>query len=154
MWLSENAQRLARRRQEEWEAIGAEWRDLQRVAGEIDRQLKGGQPDGSISLQFRTLVHGDMKAANILFAFGRPLQCAVYDLQYCGGGYGMKDIVYLLASSTDASVVQQHEQALLDFYHVELVQRLGPERGAAYTADVLQRHYALAMLDYVRFMAG
>ncbi len=139
--------------------MGGEWRDLQRAAHEIDHQLKGGQPDGSSSSsssspQFRTLVHGDMKAANILFSPGRPLQCAAYDLQYCGGGYGVKDIVYLLASSVEASVVQQHEQALLDFYRAELVGQLGPERGAAYTADVMQRHYKLAMLDYVRFMAG
>ena len=46
--------------------MGGEWLELKRVAHEVDRQLKGGQPDGTISPQFRTLVHGDMKAANIL----------------------------------------------------------------------------------------
>ncbi|GAB4815396.1 hypothetical protein N2152v2_002442 [Parachlorella kessleri] len=143
--------------QEEWESMGGEWRELQQAAHQIDRLLQGYQPDGSTSTQFRTLTHGDVKAENILFApqvAGQPLQCAAYDFQYCGGGFGVKDVVYLLASSVDAAVVQQHEPALLEYYHSELVGRLGPEKGEAYTAEVMAQHYALALLDYVRFMAG
>lgn len=94
--------------------MGGEWRELQRVAHEIDRQLAGGQPDGSVSGAFHTLVHGDTKAENILFTAGRPPACALYDLQYCGGGYGVKDVVYLLASSVDAGVLQREEQASAD----------------------------------------
>ena len=57
--------------------MGGEWRELQRAAAAIDRRLKGGQPDGSTSAQFRTLVHGDTKAENILFSQGRsPLQAS------------------------------------------------------------------------------
>lgn len=70
--------------------MGSEWRDLQRVAYEIDRRLKGGQPDGSASSKFRTLVHGDVKSANILFSDARQqgqLQCALYDLQVGQGKF-------------------------------------------------------------------
>ena len=43
---------------------------------------------------------------------------------------------------------------MLDFYHAELVARLGPEQSKAYTRAVMDRHYELALCDYVRFMAG
>lgn len=79
---------------------------------------------------------------------------AVQHLQYCGGGYGVKDVVYLLASSVDSSVLQKHEDALLQHYHQQLVGALGPERGSEYTLDIMTNHFRLALLDYVRFMAG
>ena len=159
-----------------------------------------------------------------------PCVCVRACVQYCGGGYGVKDIVYLFASSVDAGLLQRQEevgggrwggapvgrdrdstssggycvkwhalhgpawlrsfaacslprwaavsawallvcrcanacccpafllptprQALLDYYHQALLHELGPERGAGYSREVMQRHYRLALLDYVRFMAG
>lgn len=65
-----------------------------------------------------------------------------------------QDVVYLLASSTSAAVLQQHEASLLEFYHQQLTQRLEPSQAAAFTPDTMRRHFQLALLDYVRFMAG
>lgn len=43
--------------------MGGEWRELQRAAHQVDRLLKGMQPDGSVTRQFRTLVHGGKPGA-------------------------------------------------------------------------------------------
>lgn len=55
-------------------------------------------------------------------------------------------------------VLADKESELLQHYHAAVCQAL-QRRGlagesAAYTADVMQEHYELAMMDYVRFMAG
>lgn len=46
--------------------------------------------------------------------------------QYCGAGYGMKDVVYLLVSSTDESLLTSPggERQLLGHYHAALTARL------------------------------
>lgn len=102
-------------RREELQCIGSEWAELRQVAEEIDAQLRGRENKSDTSTgQFRTLIHGDSKAANILFGpvktGDEPPECALYDFQYCGGGYGVKDVVYLLVSSVDARVLQKEEQ--------------------------------------------
>ena len=48
-------------RPEEYESIGAEWARLKAAARALDWRVKGGG-----SGRFRTLLHGDFKAANIL----------------------------------------------------------------------------------------
>jgi hypothetical protein len=67
---------------------------------------------------------------------------------------GAKDLVYLLCSSVQAAVVQRQEAELLDHYHSQLAARLPADAAARYTRAVLQEHYDLATLDYVRFMDG
>lgn len=146
-------------RREELQCIGSEWAELRQVAEEIDAQLRGRENKSDTSTgQFRTLIHGDSKAANILFGpvktGDEPPECALYDFQYCGGGYGVKDVVYLLVSSVDARVLQKEEQSLLVYYYEYLVKELKPEQRTAYTLDIMKQHYQLALLDYVRFMAG
>jgi hypothetical protein len=82
---------------------------------------------------------------------------AAYDFQYCGAGLGARDVAYLFVSSLDCGVLERYEQRLLAHYHRSLLARLralGRAGGEAYTAEVLQRHYDLALLDYCRFMAG
>jgi Ser/Thr protein kinase RdoA (MazF antagonist) len=53
--------------------------------------------------RFRTLLHGDFKAANILHS-ADGTQCAAYDFQYVGEGYGVQDVVMLLHSSLQVMV--------------------------------------------------
>eukprot|EP00887_Chlorella_sp_A99_P000427 scaffold17.g427.t1 len=139
-------------RQEELAKIGRDWCALQVAATEIDARLR--------ATPFRTLVHG----------------------QYVGGGSGLSDVVYLLVSGVQGRLVQGDaaEEALLRHYHSELrvglaalaarggggggkgggaAQPVGcPARAAEalenYGYEQLYADYRLAMLDYVRFMAG
>lgn len=155
-------------RLEELEEIGGEWRALQAAAHELDRRLQ--------QTPWRTLCHGDFKSANLQFSDSRSSPvCAAVDFQYCGGGSGLKDVAYLLASSASPSLLQGGgEEALLRFYHAELIERLralaasGSGNGGApvgcpskaaqavesYTFEALQADWRLAVCDYVRFMAG
>jgi hypothetical protein len=151
-------------------------RDLQQAAPVIDRLLKmGGSPGCE---KFRTIVHGDFKAANLAFSntttsstTNQPPVCCAYDFQYCGGGLGAKDVAYLLCSSVSAAVVGKYWKELLHHYHAELTSRLRSSisngtstsnniiinREAAaeeYTIDVLEYHFRLCIADFVRFMNG
>jgi aminoglycoside phosphotransferase (APT) family kinase protein len=141
--------------------MGPEWRRLQAAAHELDARLR--------ATPFRTLNHGDFKAENLLFG-GEPPACAAYDLQYCGGGSGTKDIAYLFTSALPARLLAQREGELLGFYHAQLLEGLkelaagggagvGDPVAAAdaverYSFDAMLAEYKLALCDYVRFMAG
>ena len=141
-------------RLEEWEDMGSSWLELKNCAFAIDERMKA---DGQ---QFKTLVHGDFKSANVLFN-AEGTDCGVVDFQYCGTGYGMKDIVMFIVSSTSSKVLQSlGEKGLLEIYYEELILnlreigRLPEDRINAVTVEVLESQYKLALLDYVRFMAG
>jgi len=67
-----------------------------------------------------------------------------------------------LPCSCDEDVCQLHEAEVLDYYHQQLHKHLAarsPGGGGgggegSYTRQVMKRHFELALLDYVRFMAG
>jgi Ser/Thr protein kinase RdoA (MazF antagonist) len=132
-------------RPDEFEQIDGEWADLKSAAAFIDRELKGN------SGKFRTLCHGDFKSANIVHT-ADGTKCAAYDFQYVGKGYGVKDVAYLFASSLSPTALGK-EQELLQYYHEQLTSLLG-DAASSYTFEVMQAHFELALLDYVRFMAG
>ena len=111
-----------------------------------------------------TLVHGDFKEANILF--GKE-KCAVVDFQYCGRGYGAKDLVMLIVSSVSGRILDSNsnqmggEDGLLRFYADELRRNLvsigeldSDEIEKVASFDILKMQYELALVDYVRFMMG
>lgn len=92
----------------------------------------------------------------------------------------MQDVVYLLWSSVDPAVLNQHEDHLLQFYMLELQTQLlnhgvhisnqmlggdyrgqmdgdpisGLSGGQMLSEDVLRRQYEVCLLDYVRFLVG
>ena len=115
-----------------------------------------------------TLVHGDYKKDNILFSNdGRnnSSECAVVDFQYCGAGYGMKDVVMLIVSSVSRSTLHEMgEESLLTFYHQEFIkfrEQKSDNDGNSSIADdgvlnlgAMRKQYELSLLDYVRFMSG
>jgi aminoglycoside/choline kinase family phosphotransferase len=123
----------------------------------LPQVLKGIRPDGSKAACHRTLLHGDAKSANFMFTADCSA-CAAYDFQYCGEGFGVRDVAYLIASSVDEDVVEQQEQQLLRYYHQKLQECLQAQGKAdaaqRYTYDVMTAHFELCLLDYVRFMAG
>lgn len=94
--------------------MGSEWDRLRGVAPTIDCRLKGYGPNSAFSSAHRTLVHGDFKPANLLFCRGESkgdssggdaCSCAAYDFQYCGGGYGVRDVAYLLSCGVQVCCV-------------------------------------------------
>lgn len=64
--------------------MGSEHSKLRAAAAAIDARLKGKDQSGAPSQNFRTLVHGDFKSANLLFSQETNPVCAAYDFQYCG----------------------------------------------------------------------
>jgi hypothetical protein len=136
-------------RLDELQNIDAEWADVRDAAHAIDGLL--------CASPFRTLLHGDAKAANFLFsekAAGGGVIAAAYDFQYTGGGDGMRDVAYLLCSSVQRAVLDRCEAELLSHYHAELVVQLDPPAAEQYTLEVALQRFELALLDYVRWMAG
>lgn len=78
-------------------------------------------PERSPSTRMRCT--GDFKAANILFS-GDGQRCAAYDFQYVGESYGVRDLVMLLHSSLQRTVVGA-EADILRHYHSVLTSKLG-----------------------------
>ena len=139
----------------------------------------------SIATTFKTLLHGDPKAANILFnkqlnprekrrartiggSLGieqqeeaeRGMECAMYDFQYVGVGVGAQDLVYFLCTSVGTSLLSKGEDVWLSYYfeHLEKVYTATHDGRSleeyGYTIDVLKEHWELALVDWMRFMAG
>lgn len=102
----------------------------------------------------RTLLHGDLKGANIAFTEDGS-SCAVYDFQYIGKGLGVVDLVYFLGTSVGERVMadEGERERLLGVYYEELRRRLGREE-EGYTRKVFRRQLEWAMADWYRFMAG
>ncbi|KAH8149369.1 uncharacterized protein LAJ45_06448 [Morchella importuna] len=107
-----------------------------------------------------TLMHGDCKGANIVFAppgGDGEVRCALYDFQYVGVGLGVQDLAYFLGTSVDVRLLEGGgEDALLRGYYDELVAALG-RRGVevgGYTWEVLVGQWEWALVDWMRFMAG
>lgn len=139
-------------RQEEYSCIGSEWKaylpQFQAAAKKLKTETTG-----------RTLIHGDCKAANILFS-ANSSTCALYDFQYVGGGLGAQDIVYFIGTSIDGSILRKKPGAeeLLQYYHSELQQALNARGLSAeadsFTLQVLKEQFDVALVDWMRFMAG
>lgn len=145
-------------RQQEFASIPNSWRDVRDAAGAIDRVLKGQRKDGSYSNRHMTSVHGDFKAANLLWSSdGR---CCAYDFQYVGKGLGMRDVSKFLCTAVDADVLEEEggEQQLLQHYHAALVKQLQAnskaEAAQRYTPEVMTAQFEIALVDYIRFCAG
>lgn len=107
-----------------------------------------------------TLIHGDCKAANIVFnsksiAGSEEVKCALYDFQYVGLGFGVQDLAYFIGTSVDRRQLQNEEE-LLRFYYDELMAALG-RKGVEeneYTWEVMMEQWEWALVDWMRFMAG
>ncbi|CAM6106897.1 unnamed protein product [Calypogeia fissa] len=139
-------------RQEEFSCIRGEWkahlRQFQAAAKKLKTDRRG-----------RTLIHGDSKAANILFSADSSL-CALYDFQYVGSGLGAQDLVYFIGTSIQGSILRKKggDEELLEFYYGELKQALNAKgvnvEREHFTLEVLKEQFDVALVDWMRFMAG
>uniref|UniRef100_A0A7S2UTP8 CHK kinase-like domain-containing protein n=1 Tax=Fibrocapsa japonica TaxID=94617 RepID=A0A7S2UTP8_9STRA len=142
-------------RQDEWHSMGRSWARLHDAAPGLDRRIQGLDRGGGAnrSRRNRTLVHGDPKSANIMCTQDGN-SCGMYDFQYCGGGFGSRDLVYMLVSSCPSRTLDTSFNEMLQFYHDELCQRLPAAKAADFPLAELEMQFDLCLLDYVRFMAG
>lgn len=120
-------------RLQEYNSIGKKWKRIKTIAHPIANLLRDGMNLNN-PRQYRTIIHGDYKIANILFESTTNNRlsfnnCASYDYQYTGIGYGARDLVMLIVSSIDLPSPQNqtnnywkdHERGLLEFYHQRLL---------------------------------
>ncbi|KAF3913146.1 hypothetical protein AA313_de0203156 [Arthrobotrys entomopaga] len=131
-------------------------------------------------IQWKTLIHGDVKAANILFSSSSSssspkqtptstssentvdVKAALYDFQYCGISTPAVDLVYFLSTTVDRKSLTNWEDLLREYY-VELCEvytkthggeKLDGDDGLGYTFNVLKEQWDVALVDWMRFMAG
>lgn len=100
-----------------------------------------------------SLIHGDVKAANMAFSTDTR-HMAMYDFQYVGVGLGVQDLAKFLTTSIPGRYLddQDGEEKLLKMYHGCLVDKL--PNGAKYEFEQLMRDWELALVSWVRFLAG
>lgn len=105
----------------------------------------------------RTLIHGNPRAANIMFSDRTPeATCVFSDFQWVGSGLCVQDLVFFLATSVDSRKLKD-EEGLLAAYHAELVVALARNGGRGdgkYTLDVLKEQWEWALVDWMRFLGG
>ncbi len=120
---------------------------LKTAAKDLDRRLNESG--------FQTLVHGDAKVAN--FCFAADGSVAALDLQYVGGGCGIKDVAYFLGSCMDEESCERYEKECLDFYFAILQQALVRQQ-AEVDFTLLEEEwrslYPVAWTDFYRFLQG
>ncbi|KAK4695863.1 hypothetical protein P7C70_g8474, partial [Phenoliferia sp. Uapishka_3] len=111
----------------------------------------------------RTIIHGDVKSANIAFSRkkGGEESVVLWDFQYVGMGLGVRDVVYFLATSVDARALEKDgwKKLLREYWEaVDVAQRCrapstGEERGERagggeeYTWEVCQEQFGWACVD-------
>lgn len=109
-------------------------------AGYIHRELVGDSAHGP-----KTLVHGDFKAANLLFGASGV---TAFDWQWTGVGLGAMDVAYLLNTSVGIEALED-EQELIRVYYEALDERVGLQQ---YPLAAFERHCRLATLEYARIL--
>ena len=112
---------------------------LRLAARAIDERLKADK--------HQTIVHGDAKSANMLFAKdGEPL---LYDFQYVGKACCAKDLAYCLCCASDAP---DDDADLVAHYHGELCKAVVP--GPPPSRRAIDDALALSYADLGRWMSG
>ncbi|KAL0047335.1 hypothetical protein WJX82_000891 [Trebouxia sp. C0006] len=139
------------------------------VAAAVHQELSLDSANSSAA-QWRTIIHGDFKTANLFFsptaeaaslsAHQHEDKAAVVsacDFQWCGGGLGVTDVMYLLWTSVQPQVVVDQEEELLRCYYSSLMHQLQEQHhidGSIYSFQQFGHHYQMAYLDYIRFLIG
>lgn len=98
----------------------------------------------SLSQAPRTLLHGDFRPDNVMFAAdGTGAPAAFVDWQVMLRGPGLMDVAYFLVSATECNTRRALERDVLRAYR-EALTRSGV---TGYTADQCHTDYRLAMAD-------
>jgi hypothetical protein len=101
----------------------------------------------------RVVVHGDFKTANMFFD-RKSLKLMPIDFQWCGGGLGALDLVYLLLSSSTLDVLHDSKCVgeLIQQYHAAFMSAAQTHTNGGpiveYSLGSLERDMQLVLLDY------
>lgn len=116
----------------------------------------------------RTLIHGDAKAANLLFRKPKvsvddnkdleDLEVRLIDFQWCGWGHPVVDVAYLIVSSVHPSVLEHSGRIewFLRYYYQRLVEHINIFKGKEGLASDTWKYssmkevFADAVLDLAR----
>lgn len=112
--------------------------ELKALAPKLDHKLNAAR--------FKTLVHGDAKAANFLF---NDEGAAAVDFQYVGGGVGIKDVAYFLSSVYHDDELYRYEEQCLETYFSALKPLVKGDVESEY-----RQLYPVAWCDFYRFLQG
>lgn len=129
-----------------------------------DAALKAAAPRVDAALKqcpFQTLVHGDAKLANFVFAPGGERVAAV-DFQYVGRGCGIKDVMMLLSSTVPPDDCARRCPGYLDDYFGELKRAVAERNLESLDSPVAfepleqawRAMYPVAWADFQRFLKG
>lgn len=121
---------------------------LKKKASLIDHHLN--------SSRFKTIIHGDAKAANFCFSDSKT-EVAAVDFQYVGYGPGVKDVAYFLSSCLDEYENEKYETFYLDHYFKALKKECKakqPEININALETDWRKLYPFAWTDFVRFLMG
>ena len=128
------------------------------IAGQaISCFLKGHAHNRS----YRTVIHGDYKAANMFFSHeteqasateNGSRAVAVIDFQYTGGGIGAEDVAYFLYPDARGEWFKQEEKLLKTYHETLIAQLILHRKGGPSTLpfDTFLKFYELARLDMTR----
>jgi len=153
---------------------GVSWRDLgkrlQACAAEAGSEAHPFDVQGNGG-KYRTLLHGDPKAANLFFreahsgGGGAGIEAGMIDFQWCGFGLASTEVAHHIVAALRIECLSRDgsaEDSLLDFYHSELCSSLAlhgvaasPEAAAdLYPRSLLGEQYATGVLDMCRCIFG
>lgn len=110
------------------QALGAELPD------QIEAALR------SLASMPSTLIHGDLRADNLLFSPDHRTVTLI-DWQGCGTGPPAFDLAYFMSQSLTVESRRQHEDELLEFYRSDL-----SEAGITVSAEQIRAGYAESMV--------
>lgn len=133
-------------RQDEWNCMPES--SLKNKAKLIDNILK--------SAQFKTVLHGDAKLANMCF-HAENKQVAAVDFQYVGQGAGVIDLAYFVGSALEQDELYFYHKILLDFYLEQLFSALDKQQWQGNLVALEQEYrrlYSFAWADFYRFLVG
>ena len=149
------------------ESIGERLEKVAAVVGAKAHPFYNDKHGSQDLLNFRTLIHGDPKQANIFFRRekeGDKLEVGLIDFQWCGFGLAATDIAHHISAAIQPSCVSYNgkkENELLDHYYFSLSRAL-VEFGVAnseedvqnriFPRQVLQQQYEIAILDICRMV--
>ena len=98
--------------------------------------------------EWRTLIHGDLKAANILV---NGDEVALLDFQYIGDGLAATDLAHFLTASVAGSELLSDDGSLLDSELVDLyLAEFATMRDV--DGDAFKRQFEVAVVDKARFV--